>query len=463
MILLIYIVEKISTGEIIMKKCICYLLIFTILLIGTFSNFNINSYAENQNDNKSEVKDKIQDTKSSKEEYEPYSNYLLAMDFNSGITLFEKGKDIKINPSSFAKIVTAIVAIENTPNINSKLTIKEGIFDGFKLRNHIGIRYLEELSVKNLIEAMMCHDADDAAIALGSLCYNSYDSFVNAMNALVNRIGASNTHFTNPAGFNDDKQSTTLNDMYLIVKYALKNETFSKLSNVVRLEINPTNKCSIPRILFNTNQFLSTYYSDRHYNTNFKGVKTYTNGDETGVITRYKKADKDILFLSASSQKDEENDYSYNDVIYMLEHVNKNFTPVTIVKNDDFLSEVELNNAKDKKRLLLVSSNSVILNLPKNYKSSQIEKKIEVLDDIKAPIKKGDVYGKINVFYDNKKCGEANLIAYENIEKSTLTYIKYKITLFFTSIWIKLILIIVVLIFIIRTININKRKRKKSR
>ena len=100
--------------------------------------------------------------------------------------------------------------------------------------------------------------------------------------------------------------------------------------------------------------------------------------------------------------------------------------------------------------------------LPTNYDSELLEIKTQTKDEIYAPIKKGDVLGKTTVYYDGKKCGEVNLLAYSDIEKSNIVFIGKKLSLIFESVYFKLIVALIIFAFIYKLLD-NKKKAKREK
>ena len=151
---------------------------------------------------------------------------------------------------------------------------------------------------------------------------------------------------------------------------------------------------------------------------------------------------------------------AYTDVNYFIEYTKKHFTPVTVVENDRFMSEVKIPNGKNKDNLLLVNDGAIKVMLPNNYKQNLIKTDVVKKDNILAPINKGDVLGKVIVYYDNKKCGEVNLLAYSDIERSFLAHIDTKISNFTKSVAFKIIISLFILVIILIIANRNKQSKR---
>jgi len=226
------------------------------------------------------------------------------------------------------------------------------------------------------------------------------------------------------------------------------------------IEIEPTNKHG-KRTLFNTNEFMNKYYSLDHYNPNIHGVKTYKNdGENSGIIAKYTESGNNLLIICAKSPTKDGENMAYKDVNYFIEYTKKHFTPVTVVENDRFMSEVKIPNGKNKDNLLLVNDGAIKVMLPNNYKQNLIKIDVVKKDNILAPIKKGDALGKAIVYYDNKKCGEVKLLAYSDVERSFLAHIDTKVSNFTKSVAFKIIISLFILVLILIIANRNKQSKR---
>ncbi len=446
--------QNIKTEEIYNMKKMFFALIFIIYALSPFRCQNMVFSTEN----------KVIEEENS---FNSLSSecYLLA-DLSSNLFMREKNSDKEIEPSGFAKILTAITVLDYEDDIYKKVSIPKDILEGYNYANRsIGLKYGEKISVYDMLRAMLVYDAGDCAIALAHCVGKSYDDFVTLMNQTAKKAGAKSSNFLHPAGFKMDGQKTTLTDLYYITKYAMKNDTFSKTVNMDYIEIAPTNMHERKRVLFNTNEFLTTYYSLDHYNPDVYGVKSYYNSDKnSGVIAKYSDAKTSLLILCAGAKTIDGNNLSYDDAQYLIEYAKENYTPVVLIESNQFMSEVKIPNGKNADNLLLVNDSKIKTMLPKNYEEKLVEIDIQTNKKILAPIKKGDVMGKAIIKYGDKKYGEVNLLAYSDVEKSVFKHLKNKILAFTNSATFKLITVVFILIFILLYIDkIRKGKVRKRK
>ena len=203
---------------------------------------------------------------------------------NTGELLYQKSENKRLYPASLTKIMTATVVLDTANDLNEVVTAGESaiaILQGTD-SSTMGLQAGEQLSVLNLLYTLLVHSANDAANILAERFGNgSIAEFVEKMNQKAAELGMQNTHYVNAHGLHDENHYTTPYDMYLLTRYALKNETFKKIVETVRYTLPATNKHG-QRILATTN-FLQDANSvtPEYFYKYAGGVKTgYT--DEAG-------------------------------------------------------------------------------------------------------------------------------------------------------------------------------------
>ena len=144
---------------------------------------------------------------------------VVMVEFDSGTVLHQKNMNTKLYPASTTKIMTAILAIEHG-KMDEIVTIDSDVID-LTDGSHIALDYDEQMSVRDLLNALMVASANDAAAALAKHVSGSVDDFVDLMNQKAQELGATNTNFTNPSGLHDDNHYTTAYDLSLIARYAM--------------------------------------------------------------------------------------------------------------------------------------------------------------------------------------------------------------------------------------------------
>lgn len=156
---------------------------------------------------------------------------IVVMDADSGRVLYSQNKDERKLIASTTKIMTSIIALENS-NIKTKVTIGEEILkvNGSMIYSKIG----EQYTIEDLLYGLMLRSGNDAAM---SIAYNvfGYNLFVQEMNKKALYLGMYNTTYENPHGLNDDTENySTAHDLSKLMRYAIKNEDFLRITSATK-------------------------------------------------------------------------------------------------------------------------------------------------------------------------------------------------------------------------------------
>lgn len=172
-----------------------------------------------------------------------------------GSILAEKNAHRRMGMASTTKMLTALVALERLSLDKSIKIPKEAVgIEGSSVYLVEG----EELTVRELLCALMLASANDAAVALAIAASGSVDGFVAQMNDYVKRLGLENTHLTNPHGLYDKEHYTTAYELAIIAKAALENETLREISSTYKTTVRYCGKEG-GRVLVNHNKMLKLY------------------------------------------------------------------------------------------------------------------------------------------------------------------------------------------------------------
>ena len=152
----------------------------------------------------------------------------VVIDGTTGRILYGKNSEEKAAMASTTKIMTCIVALEN-----SKMdSIAEVSNRAVKMpKVHMGIRKGEKYYMKDLLYAMMLESYNDVAVCVAENVAGSVENFAKLMNKKAKKIGAYNTNFVTPNGLDAANHYSTAYDMAIIGAYAVKNKDFLKITN----------------------------------------------------------------------------------------------------------------------------------------------------------------------------------------------------------------------------------------
>ena len=190
-------------------------------------------------------------------EISTYSPACLLMEASTGKVIYEKNAYTRMYPASTTKIMTAILVLENG-NLSDTVTVSENavlsIPDGYSTAQ---LQIGEQLTVVQLLYALLLPSANDAAVALAEYIAGSVDSFASMMNTKAIEIGCKDTHFVNPNGVHNENHYSTAYDLALMGQYAMKNATFRSIVSTTQFSLPITNQYdNTDRIFRNTNSLL---------------------------------------------------------------------------------------------------------------------------------------------------------------------------------------------------------------
>lgn len=398
------------------------------------------------------------------------SVYLINLD--TGKVIYEKDADKKIYPASTTKIMTALLALENIPDLDApqielKLYIQNALSGtGASLA---GILRGESFSPRELLYASMLPSGNEAAMMLGDYVGDgSLDYFAEMMNERAAELGAVNTHFVNASGMHDDDHYTTAYDMYLITKAALENETFRQIVST-RYYYAGEDQNGNP-LHWNTTNFLispgSTYYYP--YAT---GVKTGTT-DEAGrclVSTAEKNGYHYLMVMMGAPQYDSngeklEENMVFKQSIALYDWAFGSFSNKTLIEKDLGVGEVPLKLARGGKDYLLIKSGEVFTDLlPNEIEASSITLELDLPAVVNAPVKEGEQVGTIRLMLAGEEIGSVPAVAAEQADASLIATLIDKFKRLFRSFLAKFIVVFVALSIIAYITVTILRGRNKNR
>ena len=384
-----------------------------------------------------------------------YSEAALLIDAKTGKVLYAKNEKEHKYPASTTKILTAILTIENC-NLDDVVTVDyDSIMQVPAGYTVAALQVGEQLTVKQLLEVMLVHSANDAANVLAKHVSGSIESFASMMNSKLAEIGCENSHFTNPSGKHDKDHYTTAEDMAKLMNYCMKNETFRELSASKNCIIPATNKYE-QRIFTNSNELLIK--DTREISTNY--YYPYAIAGKTGYTAEAKNcfvsvALKDDLQLTCvilgGLRTDDGLSARFVDTKTLFEYGYNNYTLRKIADRGSISKHIEVSKAtQDTKELDLITTDEIIALINQKDLEKEIEPEIVLNENIEAPITQGDTLGKITYNIEGIEY-TSNLVASHSVEKDN--------GLLFS---IHTILIIIIIYILYKLMySDNKKKRHK--
>lgn len=398
--------------------------------------------------------------------------YLISLD--DGTVVFDKNADKQAAPASLTKVVTAILTIENCPDLDTVITIKQSTMDALSGTDSstAGLMAGEEVSIRNLLYCMLVKSANEAAEALADyIGGGSVSAFVDMMNAFAQDAGCENTHFMNPHGLDEVGHYTTAHDLAVLTRHALTLPLFAEITNTVNYKLPATNK-SGERNLLSTNWMLNPNFSTYYYKY-AQGIKTGTTSNAGRCIIS--KASKDgynyLCVVMNAPLEDVTGDGNPDNCafleckkIFKWAFENLKLTKIADVTQIATVVDVKLSWSTDHVRL--VPENDVTALVPVGTDSTGVM--VEVIPEetptvLNAPIKKGDIVGKARILYAGEEIATVNLVSAEDVKMSVIKWVANGIQTILKSTVFKIIFAVIVLVLGVYIFMIVRYKRRKKR
>lgn len=216
---------------------------------------------------------------------------LYALDLESHVSLLEKNVQDRLPTASLTKLMTALVVLDYC-DPKKVVTVNQLPKDG----SLMGLFPGEKVTVESLLYGLLLPSGNDAAYALAENCPGSVEQFVYSMNQKAQFLGMKNTHFTNPAGFDDVGHYSTAYDLAILATESLKNELISKIIKTKAFIVTDAGGQAVHQ-LKNRNDLLS--------NPEVLGIKTgkTQKAGENLILARKKEGHTIIVIILGSKNR----------------------------------------------------------------------------------------------------------------------------------------------------------------
>lgn len=172
-----------------------------------------------------------------------YSPYAVLINADTGEILMDTDGGEQIYPASLTKIMTAIVAVEHTKDLDEQVVLDKIIFENLygMDASMAGFQPGEKVSLKDLLYGILLPSGAECCLAYARYVSGTESDFVHLMNRKAEELGMEHTHFSNVTGLHSENHYTTAEDMAILLKYALSNRIFREAFTSWTYEVKPTN------------------------------------------------------------------------------------------------------------------------------------------------------------------------------------------------------------------------------
>ena len=337
---------------------------------------------------------------------------LMALD--TGEVLYAENEYEELSPASVTKIMSLLLVLEALDSGKIKLTdkvtaSKEAVAMG---GSQIWLEVGEVMTVEELLKAVIIASANDACTALGEYVAGSDVAFVKMMNDKAKSLGLKHTNFENCTGLDDTVKAhySCAYDLAVISCEVMKHQLITKYSTIW-LDSLRGGKTE----LNNTNKLVKSY-------NGITGLKTGTTSNAGFCVSAT--ASRDGLNLVAVVLGSDTSEHRFDTASYLLDTGFANYSCININVDKKKIKPVKVKNGKEKE-INPVYDRNIKLIIPKG--SDNLTYKYKIKKEVKAPIKKEDKLGKIEVISNDKKIKSIPLYSDKVVEMVDFNYIFLKI------------------------------------
>lgn len=252
----------------------------------------------------------------------------ILIDSDTGAILYEKNIHAKEFPASTTKVMTCLVAMENS-SLDEMVTFsEEAVFGIERGSSNVGMDVGQQITMEDALYCIMLASANEVASAVAEHVGGSIDNFAEMMNAKAKELGCTETHFCNANGLHNDNHYTSAHDLALITRAFFQNETLSKIANTVSYDMHATATQPDEFTSYNHHKMLPG--GDYEYEYIVGGKTGYTNVARQTLTTC---AEKDGMRLICVIMK-EESPNQFLDTIALFDYGFNNFVRMNIAENE---------------------------------------------------------------------------------------------------------------------------------
>ena len=328
----------------------------------------------------------------------------IILDADTGYILYEKNPDDKSFPASMTKIMTSMIVFEKLSN--GSLTLDDTFLvseKAWKERegSSMFVEVDKEIRVEDLLRGIIVQSGNDACIVVAENISGSEETFAIMMNEMASEIGLKNTNFSNSTGMHSVKNYSTVRDIAIMSQYMINNypehyhlfsETEFEWSGIAQKNRNPL------------------LYKD----IGADGLKTgYLSISGYGLAASAVNDKRRLIVVGhgfSSPQKRSQG------MARLLNWGFREYTNIELFKQNQSVGEIQISMA-DQDTIPLTTSTDIKITVSKAKKDA-IETEIIPIDNLKAPIKKGDVVASLKVIIPKSEPQFRDLIASIDIDEA---------------------------------------------
>ena len=385
-------------------KIIIFFIIFTMLASTIcLATDAVYVWSNNSSNNTLQTVSEVEDNNSLNLE----SGGAILIEQTTGKVLYAYNSHQQLRPASVTKVMSILLIMEALDS--GKITLDTQIPCSENAHNmggsQIWLDTTETLTVKEMLKSICVVSANDCTVAMAEHIGGSEEAFVQMMNTRAKQLGMNDTTFKNCHGIDEDGHVTSAYDIALMSKELLNNHPEITEYTTIWMDSIRDGKSE----LVNTNKLIRNYQGATGLKTGSTSVALYNLSAS---------ATRDGLSLIAVIMKAPTTKVRFAEATKLLDYGFANYTSKSFGTKGDVIQLVNINKGIQPQVNAILEEDACVL--IKKGDNGNINQNVAINENISAPIKQGDVLGKIQFKAGEEVILEKNLVAETNVEKSTM-------------------------------------------
>ncbi len=241
------------------------------------------------------------------------SNYAYMIRVSDGQVMVDKNADSMMYPASMTKVMTALIAIENLPDLDEQITITSDMVYPFyeQEASMAGFCEGEIVTVRDLLYGILLPSGADACAAISTRVAGTESAFVDLMNQKAAELGLTGTHFSNCTGLHSEDHYMTCKDMAKLFEAAIQNPTFKEIITAHDYTC-PADDYYPEGLYFSSTMFKSLTSDTLSNGAVIMGGKTGTTDEAGYCLTSFAQYNNEIYILVTSGAMMDDTGEHYN-------------------------------------------------------------------------------------------------------------------------------------------------------
>ena len=326
------------------------------------------------------------------------------LEASTGRVLLEHNADAELPMASTTKIMTCIVAIEEG-DLDAVVEVPDeavGV-EGSSMYLQRG----ETLTLRDLLYGLMLASGNDAAVTIAVHIAGSVENFAAKMNEKAVEFGAVHTHFVTPNGLPAEGHYTTAHDLAKISAYAMGNETFREIVGTSSKNL-PQDDDSPARYLRSKNKMLYQYEGGN-------GVKTgYTKAAGKCLSAGAARGGMQLVAVVLNDGD------MFSDCYALLDYGFSEYSMQRVAQAGEPLGSLQVQGGVEDRVEIAINDEIALPLRAEEYKI--IERKVNIVSEIQAPVRRGTVVGTIEFRLGEELCASGEIVATQDVAENTYEY-----------------------------------------